>query len=137
MERPSPRQVSKHAVALALTRAAFGAPAIVAPEHVVRLLGLSRRGRDDSHRFFGGFFGVRELLLGTFILGARRDLERLGPTVAFGALADLGDTALLVREVARRGRIEPGAAFLLLSGVTGSLASSALWWEVRQAGRSR
>ena len=133
MGRRSPEQVSTHAVLLALARASFGAPAVAAPEKVVRLLGLSRRRNDDSHRFFGGFFGVRELLLGAFLVAARRDFRRLGPTVAFGALADLADTALIVRELVRRRRIEPGAAFLLASGVTGSAASIALWWEVRQA----
>jgi hypothetical protein len=132
MDRPSPQQVSKHAVWLALARASFGAPAIAAPEKIVGLLGLSRRRNDDSHRFFGGFFGVRELLLGGFLLGARRDFRRLGPTVAFGALADLGDTALIVRELVRRQEVEPGAAFLLFSGLAGSAASIALWWEVRQ-----
>ncbi len=131
MNRPSPDQVTRHAVWLAAARASFGAPALVAPELVVRALRLSRR-RDDSHRFFGGFFGVRELLLGAFLLAARRDFRRLGPTVAFGALADLGDTALVARELVRRQEIEPGAAFLLFSGLAGSAASIALCWEVRQ-----
>ena len=133
MERPSPRQVSKHAVCLALARGAFGAPAVAAPDTVVRVLGLSRGRRDRAHRFFAGFFGVRELLLGAFLLAARRDFQRLGPTVAFGALADLGDSALVVRELVSRGRIEPTTGFLLLSGLTGGAASIALWWEVRQA----
>ena len=124
--------VSKHAVWLAAARASFGAPAVAGPEQVVRLLGLSPRRRDAS-RFFAGFFGVREVLLGVFLLAARRDLRRLGPTVAFAALADLSDTALIARELARRGRVEPGTAFLLSSGVLGSAASVALWWEVRQA----
>jgi hypothetical protein len=134
MDGRSPEQVGKHAVWLALARASFGAPALAAPELVVRMLGLSRRRPDDSHRFFGGFFGVRELLLGAFLLAARRDFRRLGPTVAFGALADLGDTALLVRELVRRQEIEPGVAFLLASGLAGSAASIALWYEVRQVG---
>lgn len=125
--------VSKHAVWLAAARASFGAPAVAGPEQVVRLLGLSPRRRDASQRFFAGFFGVREVLLGVFLLAARRDLRRLGPTVAFAALADLSDTALIARELARRGRVEPGTAFLLSSGVLGSAASVALWWEVRQA----
>ena len=132
MDRRSPEQVSRHAVWLALARASFGAPTLAAPETVVRMLGLSRRRRDDSQRFFGGFLGVRELLLSAFVLAAREDLRRLGPTVAFGALADLGDTTLVVRELVRRQRIEPGVAFLLLSGLAGAAASVALWWEVRQ-----
>ncbi len=127
----SPEQVGRHAVWLALARASFGAPAIAAPDTVVRLLRLSRGRREGAHRFFGGFFGVRELLLAGFLLAARRDLDRLAPTVAFGALADLGDTLLVVRELMRRRQIEPGSAFLLLSGLTGAAASSALWWEVR------
>ena len=135
MERPSPRQVSKHAVWLALARASFGAPAVAAPDAVVRLLGLSRARRDRSDRFFAGFFGVRELLLGAFLVAARRDFRRLGPTVAFGALADLGDSALVVRELVSRGRVEPATAFLLLSGLTGSAASAALLCEVRQLAR--
>ena len=128
--------VSTHAVWLGAARASFGAPAVAAPEQVVRLLGLSRRRRDASHRFFAGFFGARELLLGAFLIAARRDLGRLGPTVAFAALADLSDTALIARELARRGRVEPGTAFLLSSAVLGSAASVALWWEVRQAAAS-
>ncbi len=132
MDRPSREQVSRHAVWLAVARASFGAPALAVPEVVVRVLRLSRHRRDDSHRFFGGFFGVRELLLGAFLLAARRDLGSLAPTVAFGALADLGDTALVVRELVRRQEVEPGVAFLLLSGLAGSAASIALWWEVRQ-----
>lgn len=130
----SPEKVQRHAVWLALARASFGAPAVAAPETVARLLGLTRRSTDDGSRFFGGFFGVRELLLGGFILVARRDPAKLAPAVLFGALADLGDTAFLVREVARRGRLEPATASLLSSGVAGSAASIALWWEVRQAG---
>ena len=132
MQDPSPERVGKHVVWLALARAGSGAPAIAAPEQTVRLLGLSRRRREGPHRLFGGFFGVRELLLGAFLLAARRDFQRLGPTVAFAALADLGDTALLLRELVRRGSIEPGAAFLLCSALAGSAASIGLLWEVRQ-----
>lgn len=132
MDRPSREQVSRHAVWLAVARASFGAPALAAPETVVRVLRLSRHRRDDSHRFFGGFFAVRELLLGAFLLAARRNFGRLAPTVAFGALADLGDTALVVRELVRRQEVEPGVAFLLFSGLAGSAASAALWFEVRQ-----
>ena len=136
MDPSSREQVGTHAVWLALARASFGAPAIAAPDTVVRLLRLSRGRREGAHRFFGGFFGVRELLLGGFLVAARRDLDRLAPTVAFGALADLGDTLLVTRELVRRERVEPGSAFLLVSGLAGAAASSALWWEVRQA-RSR
>ena len=132
MPRPSRKQVSKHAVWLALARGSFGAPALAAPDKIVRLLRLSRARRGGAHRLFEGFFGVREILLGGFLLAARRDSRRLGPTVAFAALADIGDTALILRELRRRGEIEPGVAFLLFSGLAGSAASIALWWEVRQ-----
>ena len=30
--------------------------------------------------------------------------------------------------------VEPGVAFLLFTGLTGSVASLALWWEIGQAG---
>ena len=132
MDRPSPQRVKKHAVWLALARAGSGAPFVAAPDGMVRLLGLPRR-RGGSHRFFGGFFGVRELLLGGFLLAARGDLRKLAPTVAFAGLADLGDTALIARELVLRGRVDPGTAFLLFSGLAGSAAAAALWFEVRQA----
>lgn len=136
MDGSSAERIGKHAVWLAIARAGFGAPAVLAPTAVVRMLCLSRN-QSHAYRLFAGFFGVRELLLGGFILAARRDFSRLRPTVAFGALADLGDTALLVREVVQRKKIEPAVAFLLFSGVAGSLASTALWWEVRQGGDQR
>ena len=132
MGRPARQQVEKHAVWLGLARASFGAPALAAPEQVARLLRLSRGRQGDATRFFGGFFGIRELLLGAFLLATRRDPRKLTPTVAFGALADLGDTVLILRELSRRERVEPGTAFLLCSGLAGSAASIALWWEVRR-----
>lgn len=133
MDRPSAEQVSTHAVWLALARASFGAPALAAPDLVARGLGLPRSRRGGSHRFFAGFFGVREVLLGGFLVASRRDLRRLGPVVAFATLADMGDTAFVARELSHRREVEPGAAFLLLSGLAGSLMSAALLWEVRQA----
>ena len=130
MGRASPEQVSRHAVWLALARGASGAPALAAPDARVRLLGLSRRGRERPHRFFTGFFGVRELLLGGFLVAARRDRRRLAQTAAFAALADLGDAGLVLRELRRRDTVEPGVALLLLSALAGCGVSTALWWEV-------
>lgn len=131
--RPSREQVAKHAVWLALARAGFGAPAVAAPGATLRLLGARRARQTSSARFFAGFFGVRELLLAVFLVAARHDPARLQPTVAFGALADLGDTALLLRDVLSRKRLEPQAALLLSSGLAGSAVSVALWREVRAA----
>jgi hypothetical protein len=122
--------VGKHAVWLGLSRAGFGAPALLNPDRVVRGLALSPSRSEPAYRFFAGFFGVREVLLAGFILASRGDLQKLRARVAFGALADMGDTALILREIMRRHRIEFGSAFLLFSGLAGCAASTALWWEI-------
>ena len=46
-----------------------------------------------------------------------------------GALADIGDTTLLLRELVRRPQVEPGALILLGTGLSGSAASVAVWVE--------
>jgi hypothetical protein len=127
----------RHAVWLALARAAFGAPAVAAPEGCLRLLGLSRGRRPNRARYFVGFFGVRELLLAGFLVAARDDPERLSPLAAFGALSDLGDTAVVLAELLRRGRLEPGGLFLLASGAGGSVASLVAWRGVQSDPSSR
>jgi hypothetical protein len=137
MRTPSRDQVIRHAVSLGVTRAAFGAPAVWAPDVVARGLALAGAREDESRRFFAGFFGVREMLLAAFILASRSDLRKLRPTLAFAALSDLGDTAVVLREIARGRRPEPGAAFLLLSALGGSAASIAVWWESRNVERHR
>ena len=40
--------------------------------------------------------------------------------VALGALADIGDSAVLVRELLRRSHVEPGALVLLGTGLSGT-----------------
>jgi hypothetical protein len=115
---------------LAIARAAFGVPAVVAPGAAVRLVGQRRA---CAGRYFAAFFGVRELLLAGFLLAARRDPPLLRSAVAFGALADLGDTVLLLREIATGRATEPGAKLLLGTGLAGSVAFGALWREVRAA----
>jgi hypothetical protein len=125
--------LSRHATWLAIARAAFGAPAVASPEACLRLLGLSRGRRPNQARHFVGFFGVRELALAGLLLAARRDVRQLRPLAAMGALADMGDTALLLRELLRGRRLEPGALPLLATGLSGSAASVAVWLEVRRA----
>lgn len=127
---PSPELVTKHAVWLGLARASFGAPAAADPERTVRMLGARRSAQTSPVRFLAGFFGVRELLLGAFLLAARRDFARLRPAVAFGALADLGDTALLQRDAVSRRQLELRAALLVTTAALGSAASIALWYEL-------
>lgn len=115
---------------LALARAAFGLPAVAAPHTCLRLLGHPRRTESNPARFFVGFFGVRELLLGAFIAALRRNPGQLRAVVALGALADMGDSVLVLRDLGRRESVEPRAALLLASGVAGSAASVALWREI-------
>jgi Domain of unknown function (DUF4267) len=127
--QPAPSPPSRHATWLAFTRASFGIPAVAAPEACLRLLGLSRGRRPNPARHFVGFFGVRELVLGVLLLAARGDFRQLRPLVALGALADIGDTTLLLRELVRRRQVEPGALILLGTGLSGSAASVAVWVE--------
>jgi hypothetical protein len=129
---PSPERVAKHALWLGLARASFGAPAALDPERTVRMLGARRSTHASPARFVAGFFGVRELLLGVFMVAGRRDARRLRPVVAFAALADLGDTVLLLRDAVARKRLEARAAMFLTSAALGSAASIALWREVAQ-----
>jgi single-stranded DNA-specific DHH superfamily exonuclease len=98
----------------------------------LRLLGLSRGRRPNSARHFVGFFGVRELVLGGRLLAARGDSRQLRPLVALGALADIGDTTLLLRELVRRRHVEPGALILLGTGLSGRAASVAVWVELQR-----
>jgi Domain of unknown function (DUF4267) len=129
-QAPSP--LSRHTTWLALARAAFGAPAVTAPELCLRLLGLSRGRRPNPARYFVGFFGVREIALGGLLLAARGDLRQLRPLIVLGALADIGDTVVLVRELLRARHVEPGAVTLLGTGLTGSAASVAVWIEANR-----
>ena len=131
-QRPVPSSVSRHAAWLALARAGFGAPAAAAPEACLRLLGLSRGRRPNPARHFVGFFGVRELVLGGLLLAARGDVRQLRALVALGALADLGDSAVLLRELLRRKQLEPGALLLLGTGLSGSAGAVAVWLEVQR-----
>jgi hypothetical protein len=133
VNRPSRERVARHAGYLAVARAAFGGPALAAPEATLRMLGVP--GARNAHRagYFVGFFGVRELLLAAFLGIARGDVRALRPLLAFGALADVGDTAFLVRELLRRRQIEPAAVVLLATGLGGSVASIAVWREARAA----
>jgi len=72
--------------------------------------------RPNPARHFVGFFGVRE--------------------IALGALADIGDTVMLVRELLRARKVERGPLILLGTGLTGSAASVAVWIEAnRDQGR--
>jgi hypothetical protein len=130
--QPGASSLSRHATWLAVARASFGAPAVAAPEACLKLLGLSRGPRPNPARHFVGFFGVRELVLGGLLLVARDDLRQLRPLIALGALADLGDTTLLVLESVRRRKMEPGALVLLGTGLTGSAASVAVWLEANR-----
>jgi hypothetical protein len=130
--QPAPSPLSRHATWLALARASFGVPTVAAPEACLRLLGLSRGRRPNPARHFVGFFGVRELVLGGLLLAARGDLRQLRPLIALGALADIGDTTLLVRELVRRRQFEPGALVLLGTGLSGSAASVAVWVELQR-----
>ena len=127
------RHAVTHACWLALARASFGLPAVAAPDACLRLLRLARPGEPTPGRFFVGFFGVREVLLAAFLLSARRDLSRLRWLVALGALADIGDSALLARELAQRDGIEPAAVLMLGSGLGGSAASIAVLRELLAA----
>jgi Domain of unknown function (DUF4267) len=129
--QPAP-PLSRHATWLALARAGFGVPAVAAPEACLRRLGLSGGRRPNPARHFVGFFGVRELVLGGLLLAARGDLRQVRPLVALGALADIGDTVVLVRELVRRRQVEPGALLLLGTGVSGSAASVAVWVELQR-----
>ena len=125
-------QLSRHAAWLAVARAAFGAPAAAAPEACLRLLGASRGRRPSLARHYVGFFGVRELVLAGLLLGARNDLSRLRALVAMGALADIGDSAFLLRELLR-GRLESKARPLVGTGLAGSAAFVAVWLETQRA----
>jgi hypothetical protein len=79
---------------------------------------------------------VREIALGGLLLAARGDLRQLRPLIALGALADIGDTVMLVRELLRARKVEPGPLVLLGTGLTGSAASVAVWIEAnRDQGR--
>ena len=89
--------------------------------------------RPNPARHFVGFFGVRELVLGALLFAARGDVRQLRPLAALGALADMGDTAVLLRELLGRRRTEPGALALLGTGVSGSAAAVAFWLETRRA----
>ena len=131
-QRPVPSPLSRHATWLALARASFGAPAVAAPDVCLRLLGLSRGRRPNPARHFVGFFGVRELVLAGLLLGARGDARQLRVLVALGALADLGDSAVLLRALLRRRQVEPGALLLLGTGLSGSAAAVAVWLEVQR-----
>lgn len=119
----------RHALALASARATFGLPALAAPDACLRLLSRSRRA-PGAARFFAGFFGVREVALGVLMAVLRGKPGQLRPIVALGALADMGDSAFLVRHLARRQGVDPTAAMLLTSGIAGSVASLALCWEL-------
>jgi hypothetical protein len=130
---PVPPTLSRHAIWLAVARAAFGAPSVAAPEACLRLLGLSCGRRPNPARYFVGFFGVRELALAALLLGARRDLRKLRALVGLGALADMGDSALVLGHLLRARRIEPAALTLLGTGLSGSAASVAVWLEVQRA----
>jgi hypothetical protein len=88
-----------------------------------------RRANPACH--FVGLFRMHELVLGALMLAARDDIRRL---MALGALADRGDTVLLVPELVRLRRVEPGALVLLATGLSGSAAALAVWLE---AGRER
>lgn len=130
--------VERHAIWLAGARTSFGLPALAAPELCLRLLGRRRGRRADPARFFVAFFGVREALLGILIAALRRNGDQLRPVVALGALADMGDTAFVLREVMRSDRrVEPAAALLLATGMAGSVASAAILIEVIRASRPR
>jgi single-stranded DNA-specific DHH superfamily exonuclease len=98
----------------------------------LRLLGLSRGRRPNPARHFVGFFGVRGLVLGGRLLAARGDSRQLRPLVALGALADIGDTTLPLRELVRRRHVEPGALILLGTGLSGRAASVAVWVELQR-----
>jgi hypothetical protein len=130
-----PSELSRHATLMAVARAAFGAPAAAAPDACLRLLGLSRGRRPNPARHFVGFVGVRELALAGLLLAARSDLRQLRALVALGAVADMGDTALLLRNL-RGGQTEPGALFLLATGLGGSAASVAVWLKLQRANGS-
>jgi single-stranded DNA-specific DHH superfamily exonuclease len=130
--QPARSPLSRHATWLAIARASFGVPAVAAPEACLRLLGLSPGRRPNPARHFVGFFGVRELVLGGLLLAARRDLRQLQPLVALGALADIGDTTLLLREIVRRRHAEAGGLVLLGTGLGGSAASVAVWVELQR-----
>ena len=132
---PQASSLSRHATWLALARASFGAPAVAAPERCLRVLGLSRGRRPNPARHFVGFFGVRELVLGGLLFAARRDLRQLRALGALGALFDGGDSALLLRELLGRRRVEPAALALLATGLSGSAATHAFWLETRRADR--
>jgi len=135
--QPAPSPLGRHATWLALARAGFGAPAVTAPELCLRVLGLSRGLRPNPARHFVGFFGVREIALGGLLLAARGDLRQLRPLIALGAVGDIGDTVVLVRELLRARQVEPGALILLGTGLTGSAASVAVWIEAnRDQGRA-
>jgi hypothetical protein len=131
-QQPAPSSLSRHATWLALARASFGAPTVTAPELCLRALGLSRGRRPNPARHFVGFFGVREIALGGLLLAARGDLRQLRPLVALGALADIGDTVVLARELLRRRHVEPGALILLGTGLSGSAVSVAVWIELQR-----
>jgi Domain of unknown function (DUF4267) len=131
-QQPASSPLSRHATWLALARASFGVPAVAAPEVCLRMLGLSRGRRPNPARHFVGFFGVRELALGGLLLAARGDLRQLRPLIALGALADIGDSAVLARELLRRRKVEPGALVLLGTGLSGSAASMAVWVELQR-----
>lgn len=72
------------------------------------MLGLSRGLRPNPARHSVGFFGVREIALGVLLLAARSDLRQLRPLIALGALADIGDTVMLVRSCCARARSSQG-----------------------------
>ena len=121
-------RIEKHALALAAARALFGAPAAIAPGAV-----LPNGGRG---RYFAGFFGVRELVLAGLLVATRHDLPRLRGAVAFGALADVGDTLLIARELATGRGDDPAAKAFLGTGIAGSVAALALWRELSSVDRA-
>ena len=71
-------------------------------------------------------------MLGGLLVAARGDVRQLRALVALGALAGLGDSALLLRELRRARRVEPGALVLLATGLSGSAAAVAVWLEVQR-----
>jgi hypothetical protein len=52
--------------------------------------------------------------------------------IALGALADIGDTVMLMRELLCARKVEPGPLILLGTGLTGSAASVAVWIEANR-----
>jgi hypothetical protein len=86
-------------------------------------------------RHFVGFFGVREVALGGLLFAARGDLRQLRTLAALGRWPTWGDSALLLRELLGRRRVEPAALALIGTGLSGSAAALAFWLETRRADR--